>query len=93
MADPRCARQRLLAEVGVEGQQRLGESLAQVPSGAGADIAVSYLERAGVPNVRIVGTAAAPFPHEPHLRYAAPRAVAFGAWSALCHVRRVLGIR
>jgi hypothetical protein len=92
MADPRCARQRLLTEVGIAGQERLAETPALVVADAGSDVATTYLRRAGVRDVRTVDAPAPEFPHSSHLRYAAPHAVARGSWVAVDHVRRVLGL-
>lgn len=93
MSDARCARQRLLPEVGVEGQARLTASRALVPAGPGADVAVDYLERAGVGRAEVEAGLPDAFPHGAHLRYAAPLAVARGSWLALDHIRRVLAVR
>jgi hypothetical protein len=92
MTDARCARQRLLPEVGHAGQEKLARTPAEVVDEPGADVAWEYLRRAGVQHHQVVEGSAQPFPHAAHLRYTAPLTVAKGAWTALRHVRYVLSL-
>jgi hypothetical protein len=87
----RYARQMLLAEIGEQGQRRLGEGVAAV-AGAGLahEIAAAYARRAGIGHV-------APGPVEelqlapPFLEHDAPRAVVAGSRAALAALRAILG--
>ena len=63
-----------------------------VPDGEGAEVEREYLVRAGVRGARIAPLPAPPFPHAAHFCFAAPRAVAAGAWRALARIRAVLGL-
>ncbi len=90
MSQPNCARQKILAEVGSDGQDRLAHAPAHVAAGPGTDVTVEYLRRAGVQTIVEGEEPASEFPHAAQLRYAAPRAVAEGAWAAVRHVRQVL---
>ncbi len=92
MTDIRCARQRLLPEVGADGQEKLRRTPVGLAEGPGADVAWEYLRRAGVQRREQLDGLPPTFPHATHLRYAAPSAVAQGAWSALRHVRRALNL-
>jgi hypothetical protein len=86
----RYARQMLLAEIGEEGQRRLGSAVAAV-SGEGLvhEIATSYARRAGVGNIaggQIDESERAPS----FLEHAAPRAMVAGSRAALAALRAAL---
>ncbi len=85
-------RHRRLVEVGDDGQARIAALDVLVPDGEGAEVEREYLVRAGVRGARIAPLPAPPFPHAAHFGFAAPRAVAAGAWRALARIRAVLGL-
>ncbi len=86
----RYARQMLLAEIGEEGQRRLGATVAAVAGeGLGHEIATAYARRAGIGHlapgsIDEVGLAPS------FLEYAAPRAVVAGSRAALSVLRAAL---
>ena len=88
----RYARQRLLAQVGDQGQQRLETAQYSCASttAAAAEVARDYLGRAGA--VHFVSAAAAPsaFTHAAAFRHAAARDFAEGAWRALVQIQSAL---
>jgi len=85
------SRQVCLAEVGLEGQTRLEASQASVADTKVGSVEADYLRRAGA---RV--TSGAPllggFEHAAFFEHGPSREVAEGAWRALCHIHRVLGI-
>ena len=88
----RYARQMLLAEIGEDGQRRLGAATAAL---AGEDlaheIAATYAARAGIGRIApgpIDERALAPW----FLEHAAPRALVAGSRSALAALRDALGV-
>jgi hypothetical protein len=82
----------LLAEIGEDGQRRLGGAMAAVAGQSLAhEIASSYARRAGIGTIApgaIDELALAPS----FLEYAAPRAVVAGSRSALAALRDALGV-
>jgi hypothetical protein len=90
----RYARQRRLPEVGDAGQTRLGRSaLGVAGSGDAARAEADYLVRAGIGRVTpLPDQAPAPFAHAAAFQFAAPCALAAGAWRALAQIRRELGM-
>lgn len=105
--EDRYTRQRQLPEVGLQGQTRLEQSAYRpttvLPSLAQV-VATDYLRRAGVavqanPEAAnpvpadAQGPAAEPVPSPlEHFRFSGPRDVAWGALTALNHVRAVLAL-
>jgi hypothetical protein len=93
--EDRYSRQRKLPEVGPNGQHALTRASLRVgPRVPGSEIFEScYLRRAGVEHVTLSEHCAeASCPHERVFRFAAPRALAVGAWGALTQLRRELGM-
>jgi hypothetical protein len=89
--EDRYSRQRRLEEVGPEGQQRLERAEVFVAEHAGVALELDYLARAGVQRAALrAGARELGFPWQHHFRFAAPLAVARGAWCALCRLRTVL---
>lgn len=96
----RYARQLLLGEIGDAGQQRLLESRFRREAGGDADayaVAADYLERAGCatdPSGEVLRVPSAcellQFAGSPAL--AEPAAAILGAFSAVEHLKKVLGI-
>jgi hypothetical protein len=96
----RYARQLLLGEIGDAGQQRLLDSRFRRAAGGDADayaVAADYLERAGCATdpsgavLRVPSTSALlRFAGSPAL--AEPAAAILGAFSAVEHLKKVLGI-
>ena len=91
--NPRFSRQERLAEVGVDGQERILRSTAVVRGTRGADVERLYLLGAGVGHV-IASEAEAPEPfvHGAAFEFDAARDVGAGAWRALRTLRATLGI-
>jgi hypothetical protein len=90
----RYARQQRLPEVGDTGQSSLARSRPCVKgSGEAARTEEEYLTRAGVTGLeRASDETPRPFVHARAFEHAAPRALAAGAWRALCQIRRTLGM-
>jgi hypothetical protein len=89
----RTTRQRRLLEVGEAGQAALARSAVRTAALDGCVVEIVYLNRAGVGRVAVSTLAEArPFAHHAAFHHAASRAVAWGAWRALTHVRGVLGL-
>lgn len=86
----RHARQMLLAEIGEEGQRRLGAATAAV-AGAGLahEIATAYAARAGMGHVA-PGTVDTSLLCPPFVEYPAARAVVAGSRAALAAMRAAL---
>ncbi|HMI86144.1 MAG TPA: hypothetical protein VK550_18745 [Polyangiaceae bacterium] len=86
----RYARQMLLAEIGEEGQRRLGAAVAAVQGdGLGHEIATSYARRAGI-GAMAPGTIDEARLAPSFLEYAAPRKVVAGSRAALSALRQAL---
>lgn len=87
------ARQRILQEVGDDGQQKLAAASVQVSgSGRAAAVCTDYLRRAGVSNIAVDSSAdEPPFAYSELFRHAASRELGAGAWHALNIIRQVLG--
>lgn len=102
LPEDRFSRQRRVSEVGGAGQALLcrltvtlppSESTdATLPGGDFAEVAASYLGRAGVRVERCAARAVPAFPHEHHFQDSASRALARGAQLALAELRRALGL-
>lgn len=89
--EDRHSRQRRLAEVGIEGQAKLAATKILLAEHEGVQIEREYLLRAGVADASVEGRAErVEFPFSAWFEYAAPRALAAGAWCALTRIRRVL---
>ena len=86
----RYARQMRLAEVGEDGQRRLGDAMAAVAGeGLKHEIATAYARRAGIgriTNGEVDDACLAPS----FLEHAAPRAVVAGSRAALAVLREAL---
>ncbi len=87
----RYSRQTRLAEVGAEGQARIGATTLCVPGGA--EVERLYLERAGVGQI-LTSDAAEPveFRHASAFRHPAAASLGVQAWRALDALRGVLGV-
>ncbi len=86
MDDERYDRQRRLREIGARGQALIERSSATLPPGPGADVAMTYLRRAGVAQVTLAEGATTPASNASWLHFSGPRAVACGAFLALQHL-------
>jgi hypothetical protein len=87
----RYDRQCRLAEVGVAGQERLQRATAEVRGRDGATVELSYLCRAGLPEISMVpGKQPEPFGHAEWFRFDSCRSVGAGAWRALTTIKKVL---
>lgn len=87
----RFTRQTRLAEIGVAGQARLAALRVVVADDAASSVAATYLERAGLAEVRREPGAIAPhFPHAPAFRHADAARVGEGAWRALTTILSVV---
>ncbi len=88
----RYVRQRLLAAVGEQGQERLAAATYVTPHGEplAVEIEAQYLDRAGARSFVESGDAPSPFAHADGFRHAEARAFAEGAWRALRQIRNVL---
>jgi hypothetical protein len=88
----RHARQRLLAAVGDQGQERIAAATYVAPSGdaLAAVIERQYLERAGAEHFTAAEPTLAPFAHRAAFGSAEACAFAEGAWRALCQLKRAL---
>jgi hypothetical protein len=88
----RYVRQRLLAAVGEQGQERIAAATYVAPSGHALAAAIErqYLERAGAQNFATATRAAAPFAHAAAFHTDEARAFAEGAWRALGQLRSAL---
>ncbi len=86
----RYARQRLLAEVGDDGQARIEAARLGVAASPEAWTEATYLARAGVHEIAPASGPPLPFAHATVFRHEGPRRDAAGAWRALRQLRHVL---
>ena len=88
----RYARQRLLARVGEQGQQRLAAATYSCASttAAAAEVARDYLGRAGAVHFASAPAEPGAFTHAAAFRHAAARDFAEGAWRALVQIQSAL---
>ena len=86
----RYARQMLLAEVGAQGQHRLGAATAAVDGeGLQHEVATAYARRAGIGSI-VPGDVDESYLAPSFLVHAAPRAVVAGSRAALASLRDAL---
>jgi hypothetical protein len=88
----RYARQRLLANVGEQGQARIAAatySLASTTAAAG-DVAEDYLRRAGALRFTAGGDTPSAFAHAAVFQHSVARDFAEGAWRALVQIKSAL---
>ena len=86
----RYTRQMLLAEIGEEGQRRLGAATAAVTGSSLAhEVAAAYATRAGIGNV-VPGVIDEARSAPVFLEYGAPRAVVAGSRAALSAMRAAI---
>ena len=88
----RYARQRMLAAVGDQGQQRIARAtyLASGDSALSSSVEREYLTRAGAEQFADRDGPPAAFAHSSAFHNAAARAFAAGTWRALAQLRNVL---
>jgi hypothetical protein len=86
----RYTRQRRLAEVGDQGQDRIAAARLSVGDSPEAWSEREYLERAGAGTLTVAGFEGAPFAHAGVFRHTASRRLAAGSWRALAGLRRLL---
>lgn len=90
-APDRYDRQRRLAEVGADGQERIERASAEVCGRDGATVELAYLCRAGLSEVTMVPRKVPRrFVHADWFRFGQPRAVGAGAWRALEIIKKAL---
>ena len=86
-------RQIRLAEVGVDGQARLGAASLEVRGRDGSLIEFLYLHRAGIARLELrPERAAVPFAHAALFRHGEARRLGAGAWRALRQIRDILAM-
>ncbi len=85
--DERFERQRLLPEIGADGQRRIGSTDVVVSNTARVDVERAYLEAAGFRSVGLGDAVATPFVHASTFRHEAPRETGAAAWRALGVIR------
>lgn len=89
--EDRYSRQRRLPEVGPHGQRRLATLTLLLAEHEGAVVERDYLLRSGVADARCSESGERlDFPFGDWFEFAAPRALANGAWCALHRIRRAL---
>jgi len=86
MTFDRYDRQRRLAEIGSDGQERIRASEARIAAGASAATTLAYLVRAGVERGVVARAPQAPFPHAARFRFDGPANLGAGAHAALRHL-------
>jgi hypothetical protein len=88
----RYARQRLLANIGDHGQERIARASFGVASAspAAAQVEREYLERAGAVHFAPTPGGPVPFPHTGLFEHEVAREFAEGAWRALAQLRSIL---
>jgi hypothetical protein len=88
----RYARQRMLAAVGDQGQQRIARAtyVVSADSALASSVEREYLTRAGAEHFHERLDAPAAFAHAGVFQYAAARDFAAGAWRALAQLRNAL---
>lgn len=93
MSEGRFDRQSRLAEVGIEGQERLQKARVCVGTSDGFEIERLYLARAGVEHVDLEAEAPIEaFTHAEAFTSPFARRFAAAAWRALGTIRRELGV-
>jgi hypothetical protein len=91
--EDRYSRQRRLPEVGPSGQERLAAAELRVAPHADVELELDYLVRAGAVRAAIDPEAAPfTFPWSFWFENEAALGVARGAWYALAHIKRELGL-
>ena len=88
----RFARQRLLAAVGDQGQERIRVAtyVVRASSPRAADVERAYLMRAGAEGFAAAPVPASTFAHRAVFKHAAARDFAEGAWHALGQLKGAL---
>jgi hypothetical protein len=90
--EDRYTRQRRLPEVGPSGQERLCAAQLAIPKHPDVELELDYLARAGVANVVVDDSVAAPFPFAEWFEHGAALGVARGAWCALRRIKTELAV-